>query len=566
MARPRFEQPESTLDHYDNTSFGGYTGTVHDDGQGNVRVWGQNQEQNRYRQLAEAAAQRQAYQVNFDAANQNLAQAQGSRGAQLEAAGMLGQAAAGNAPSRAAILGNAAAGQGLQAQLEQSAGARGGLAAAAAQAQTARQAQAAQLQAMSQFGGARSGELNDARNAYLQTGTAIRGQDYEAQGLAQKQAEAQAQSENYQRQLNQQAEMTNYQREFSVNQANLDAAIKNRAMDEQKMAIDRRNDEERTDRMLKTYAAVAQTAVMAASDERAKQDVVPLYNPPGQELRMAPSGRGYLVDDGTPIEAMTGGASLSGEPPKKSLAAAVAAKGEANRKLTPKELEAAADKAIARTREQIDRIDDQGPAVRRMGAGTPENGYNSELTSGAEKAYEAWRQRTAPWDTGRDYDLRGAYAQGLDRDGRGHLPDTFKKPNHETFSDESMYAKYAPDEAGSWDGETYKPKGPPAWLRQEQRSKDMGAALEQGLQPYAYAYKPGFDEAERQAPGEQNVGPMAQDMASNPVTATAVKEGPNGMLYIDQPKALKLSLGAAGYLAAKQREQEQRLAALEKRR
>lgn len=37
-----------------------------------------------------------------------------------------------------------------------------------------------------------------------------------------------------------------------------------------------------------------------------------------------------------------------------------------------------------------------------------------------------------------DYDLQGAYMQGVESEG-GHLPDTFKKPNHPTFSDQSIY-------------------------------------------------------------------------------------------------------------------------------
>ncbi len=40
----------------------------------------------------------------------------------------------------------------------------------------------------------------------------------------------------------------------------------------------------------------------------------------------------------------------------------------------------------------------------------------------------------------------------------GHWPDTFKKPNHPTFSVESQYAK-GPDaaKAGRWQGETFIP-------------------------------------------------------------------------------------------------------------
>lgn len=38
-----------------------------------------------------------------------------------------------------------------------------------------------------------------------------------------------------------------------------------------------------------------------------------------------------------------------------------------------------------------------------------------------------------------DYDLDAARAAGVQPDERGHLPDTYKLPNHMTFSDESIY-------------------------------------------------------------------------------------------------------------------------------
>ncbi len=93
----------------------------------------------------------------------------------------------------------------------------------------------------------------------------------------------------------------------------------------------------------------------------------------------------------------------------------------------------------------------EGPAVRRLANGTPESGYDTELTQGAEAAYPAWKQTYAPHDSGGDYDLRGAYAAGLQPSPQnGHWVDTFKKPNHETFSDESQYARDEPSLAGHW--------------------------------------------------------------------------------------------------------------------
>jgi hypothetical protein len=67
--------------------------------------------------------------------------------------------------------------------------------------------------------------------------------------------------------------------------------------------------------------------------------------------------------------------------------------------------------------------------------------------------FQLWKSQYAPKDSGYDYDLRGAFKAGLTPDPKtGHWPDTFKKPNHPTFSNESIYAKIRPDLAGQWAG------------------------------------------------------------------------------------------------------------------
>lgn len=84
--------------------------------------------------------------------------------------------------------------------------------------------------------------------------------------------------------------------------------------------------------------------------------------------------------------------------------------------------------------------------------------YDTPLSPTEETGFQSWKQRMAPQDSGDDYDLRGAYKAGVTPDPEtGHWPDTYKKPNHPTFSTESMYAADAPDLAGSWDGSTYIP-------------------------------------------------------------------------------------------------------------
>lgn len=85
--------------------------------------------------------------------------------------------------------------------------------------------------------------------------------------------------------------------------------------------------------------------------------------------------------------------------------------------------------------------------------------YDTKLDPAEEQQFKAWFAKNAPkGERGRDYDYRGAFKAGLSRDvGKGdHFPDTFKKPNHPTFSNESQYA-VGDDaaKAGSWNGDKY---------------------------------------------------------------------------------------------------------------
>ena len=86
--------------------------------------------------------------------------------------------------------------------------------------------------------------------------------------------------------------------------------------------------------------------------------------------------------------------------------------------------------------------------------------YETRLTPKEEQQFQKWKQNFAPKDSGSDYDFRGAFKAGLTPSENGHWPDTYKKPNHPTFSDQSIYAKDRPDLAGNWEGEKYiKPSG-----------------------------------------------------------------------------------------------------------
>ena len=74
--------------------------------------------------------------------------------------------------------------------------------------------------------------------------------------------------------------------------------------------------------------------------------------------------------------------------------------------------------------------------------------YNTLLSPQQEiafrQAYPNWRKETY------DYDLRGAFLEGLSKDSRGHMSDKYKKPNHPTFSDQSMYHLVDGNIGGRW--------------------------------------------------------------------------------------------------------------------
>lgn len=83
----------------------------------------------------------------------------------------------------------------------------------------------------------------------------------------------------------------------------------------------------------------------------------------------------------------------------------------------------------------------------------PAQPFDTALSPEEERQFKKWKSKFSPKDSGADYDFRGAFKAGISPDPEtGHWPDTFKKANHPTFSNESIYASARPDLAGHWDG------------------------------------------------------------------------------------------------------------------
>jgi hypothetical protein len=76
--------------------------------------------------------------------------------------------------------------------------------------------------------------------------------------------------------------------------------------------------------------------------------------------------------------------------------------------------------------------------------------YTTQLSPEQERAYQAWRANLpADLQNESDYDLRGAFLASVQADGRAHMTDRFKKPNHITFSSGSQYSTPA-QPGGQW--------------------------------------------------------------------------------------------------------------------
>lgn len=87
--------------------------------------------------------------------------------------------------------------------------------------------------------------------------------------------------------------------------------------------------------------------------------------------------------------------------------------------------------------------------------------FNTSLPKESEAQFQKWLEKNSKQLDLFDYDLRGAWKDGIAKDPQGHLPDTYKKPNHPTFSSESQYSsqmmpggQWSKSSDGKW---AYKP-------------------------------------------------------------------------------------------------------------
>jgi hypothetical protein len=75
--------------------------------------------------------------------------------------------------------------------------------------------------------------------------------------------------------------------------------------------------------------------------------------------------------------------------------------------------------------------------------------FNTPLSAEDEAKFQQFIQASGRQKDLYNYDLRGAWKADAKAAGNGHLPDTWKKPNHPTFSEESQYSS-PENQGGRW--------------------------------------------------------------------------------------------------------------------
>lgn len=211
-------------------AWGGYTGTMVDDGNGGARfdagLSGRAEAVNRAQGLGAAAANQQAYQIDYGQADRFAGAGQDDRGFQTDAMNLAAQTARGqNLQSQA--LGQQMLQQGVQAQQAGAASTRGGsLAAAAAMRQQAAGQGAYMQQGNTMLAGQRAAEMAQGREAYMNQATGLRASDASAQQLNQNQGIQQMNQELGQRGLNQQGQMGYEAQGQAINKGAADAALR----------------------------------------------------------------------------------------------------------------------------------------------------------------------------------------------------------------------------------------------------------------------------------------------------------------------------------------------------
>ncbi len=101
--------------------------------------------------------------------------------------------------------------------------------------------------------------------------------------------------------------------------------------------------------------------------------------------------------------------------------------------------------------------------------------YDTKLSDKDEEAFQSWAQANGRTQDTADYDMRGWWKENKDKPAPAagqHFTDKYKKPNHPTFSDESVYSKGATT-GGKWGGTDDAPTFTPSKTNLENMTTDQ---------------------------------------------------------------------------------------------
>ncbi len=499
----------------------------------NTGANGYDEDTSRYQSMGQAAANQDAYQINWQGADQDAKNGRLSRLDQQRAA-YLAQQVANGGPSQAQQYGQQQLQSGLQAQQAGAMSMRGGsLAQVAAMHQQQNGAGAYMQSGQQQLDAQHAQEMAGARKQYMDAMNAKRAMDQTNQGVLQQRGDAQAQVQQEQTSLNDETSMGYEKMGSDVQDQQMKAQGAGYALYGQHDAARAAADQQRQDANAKEIAAYgsagsAGLSQAIRSDERTKQNSYSLSDAAAKREAYL-LGRAHQNEQsvtGKSVEFAYGGKPREGEDIIDKDPSKAAPKAREMQTFT-REARPAPSALTTRLKRGADALVNYGGAVGPGGSGSTaydafQNAQTGVQTAGGQQPVDV-HQVVASYD----------------------LPNQPGVPTVPPGTARAMLSdERAKNNAHDADG--------------------MTAAIANGLAPYSYEYKPEFAGAEGQEPGEKNVGPMAQNMASNPVTGAAVSEGPDGMLRIDMKKATKLSLAAAGHNAQKLREQQAQIDALRK--
>lgn len=630
-----FDDPLNPDPRKDQQAYGGFAGRQEvRDNNGAVIQQGQasgaQAAANRYQSMGALASQRQAYQGDYGAYGGAMGQSQQARGSQMDALNLQKQAAYGNAPSQAQLLGQNMIDQSLQAQMAGAAGAKGGsLAQAVALRNASNGAAAFQQQGINQLSAMKANETAVARDAYMGGSTASRNSDFAGASLELQKVGQQQQSELAQRGMNDTYQLTSEGMGQRANMAQLDAATRQSQIESSNWQKQGDWNKDATDDWWNRAAAIVGGGVKTGaglltdpSDEQTKYIAGPVDSidnrydnhiaslsapeePSHEEMvdriRNGPNEKPSLSDVkqirgdyGTSTDdALDARYGQIAHPPapwldehmrdradgeKASLGALGAPQGYADsRKGQAGYMFGGAPEAVSGYAKSDYRNDAPGTGdyVRAMGEYTNDKPgigeYVHEMSGpgkpldgavvqgfprpGPEPPERPAQEPGVPAKKERSFtQLLGALLSGVPpMKSDANTKDALGFDSYDTaFLKGNVLANIDKEN----DGIAKSLSGP----GRNGMTSDRTAKIEKATAPMAqasrsmagsvYKYKPEFTPPEQEE-GETNVGPIAQNMARDPVAQTAISRDPHsGMLQIEIPKALKLSMAAIASLQA----------------